>query len=66
MKARYTLPILFAAVLLLGGFQAKAASFVNGGFETADLTGWTTDTPSYGYNPFGTSYGVGMEGSHWA
>jgi hypothetical protein len=42
-------------------------SITNGSFETADLTGWsgTATSDGFGYNPFGTTYGSGMDGSHW-
>ena len=45
--------------------SAHAANLItNGSFETGDLTGWTS---SYGsLNPFGTTYGSGMDGTYWA
>ena len=44
---------------------AQAANLItNGSFETGDLTGWTSDSP-YGLNPFGTTYGLGMDGKYW-
>ena len=64
-------PAIFAASMLamvgVAG-QAHAISFVNGSFETGDLTGWsgTATTDPYGLNPFGTTYGVGMDGQWWA
>lgn len=43
---------------------ASAANFItNGSFETGDLTGWTST--SGGLNPFGTTYGSGMDGIYW-
>lgn len=44
--------------------SASAAGFVNGSFETGDLTGWMSNTPD-GLNPFGTTYGAGMDGTYW-
>ena len=44
--------------------RAEATSIVNGSFETGDLTGWTSSSP-YGLNPFGTTYGSGMDGTYW-
>lgn len=60
--------ILGTTALLAGAMlatSAQAANLItNGSFETGDLTGWTS---TYGsYNPFGTSYGAGMDGTHWA
>lgn len=56
---------LLAASLSLGlAGSAQAVGFVNGSFETGDMTGWTTDSP-YGLNPFGTTYGSGMDGTYW-
>ncbi len=64
-----TILTLAALALLLGGVgQATAAPMiVNGSFETGDLTGWsgTATTDGFGYNPFGTTYGSGMDGTHW-
>lgn len=42
-------------------------SITNGSFETGDLTGWsgTATSDGFGYNPFGTTYGSGMDGTHW-
>jgi hypothetical protein len=65
---KLTLAVLAAGLAVT--INANAA-FVNGGFETGDLTGWTSKEGAnsynpYGYNPFGTTYGAGMEGSHWA
>jgi hypothetical protein len=54
--------------LVLMPLAANATpSITNGSFETADLTGWggTATSDGFGYNPFGTTYGSGMDGSHW-
>jgi hypothetical protein len=42
-------------------------SITNGSFETGDLTGWsgTATSDGDGLNPFGTTYGSGMDGAHW-
>lgn len=64
MKPLITTLKSLAVIGLLSASQAKAVSFVNGSFETGDLTGWTS---TYGVlNPFGTTYGSGMDGAHWA
>ena len=57
---------LLAATLALGmcAAQAGVLTFDNGSFETGDLTDWTSDTGS-GLNPFGTTYGAGMDGRYW-
>ena len=63
------LNILAAAVALvglMGANTANAAGFTNGSFETGDTTGWTFSADAYGLNPFGTTYGVGMDGRYWA
>ena len=66
MKKKLQLAIVAASFAVAMNTSA-AISFVNGGFETGDLTGWggTATTDPYGYNPFGTTYGSGMEGTHW-
>ena len=56
-----------AALLLATGAVSTGAQaanlLINGSFETGDLTGWTS---TYGsYNPFGTTYGSGMDGKYW-
>lgn len=50
------------AVSFAGGASA-APSFVNGSFETGDLTGWTSTASTY--NPYGTGYGSGFDGTYW-
>ena len=63
------LHVLAAAVALLGLMGANAANatgFTNGSFETGDTTGWTFSADPYGLNPFGTTYGSGMDGLWWA
>ena len=54
-----------ASATSLSATSAQAVNLVtNGSFETGDLTGWTS---TYGVlNPFGTTYGSGMDGAHWA
>ncbi len=53
-----------ALVTSLGATGAQAVNLVtNGSFETGDLTGWTSTEGSY--NPFGTTYGSGMDGKYW-
>lgn len=60
----------FAAVaaacvgMSLAAGAASAQSFTNGSFETGNLTGWTSDS-NFGVNPFGTTYGQGMDGTYW-
>ena len=56
---------LLVVSLSVGAAGNAAAGFINGSFETGDLTGWTSTLP--GYNPFGTFYGAGMDGTylHW-
>ena len=59
---------ILAAAVLMGPLAAHAApAITNGSFETGDLTGWsgTATTDGFGYNPFGTTYGSGMDGTHW-
>lgn len=54
--------------LVLMPLAANATpSITNGSFETADLTGWsgTATSDGFGYNPFGTTYGSGMDGAQW-
>jgi hypothetical protein len=54
--------------LVLMPLAANATpSITNGSFETGDLTGWSgsATSDSEGLNPFGTTYGSGMDGSHW-
>ena len=60
MKKKLQLAIVAASFAVAMNTSA-AISFVNGGFETGDLTGWggTATTDGYGYNPFGTTYGSG-------
>jgi hypothetical protein len=63
-------PVLFAASMLAiagAASQAHAVTVVNGSFETGDLTGWsgTANTDGYGLNPFGTTFGTGMDGTWW-
>lgn len=55
------------AIACTVSMATHAALVVNSSFETADLTGWggTATTDTYGYNPFGTTYGSGMDGAHW-
>jgi len=64
-----TLRLGLAAVLaLLVPIAAQASPIVvNGSFETGDLTGWSgsATTDGEGLNPFGTTYGSGMDGAHW-
>lgn len=66
MNFRNTL-LASAALALAAAFGSTAAHanlLINGSFETGDLTGWS-DT--YGVlNPFGTTYGAGMDGTYWA
>src|SRR5438105_1003835 len=63
-RATWMLPAL---VLLLAGTGLAKADFVNGSFETGDLTGWsgTATTDGYGLNPFGTGFGSGFDGTYW-
>ena len=63
------LKTLSAALAMVGLFSvtgAHAIGFVNGSFETGDTTGWTVSADGYGLNPFGTTYGSGMDGKYWA
>lgn len=64
MKLRHFAAVgaLCLGVSLAAG-SASALGFVNGSFETGDLTGWTSTEGSY--NPFGTQYGQGMDGQYW-
>lgn len=59
--------MLLALALIMGGAAQSKADFINGSFETGDLTGWggTATTDVYGLNPFGTTYGSGMDGTYW-
>lgn len=60
--------LALAFAMALGSVGAQAAPvIVNGSFETASLSGWggTATTDGHGYNPFGTTYGSGMDGTHW-
>ena len=43
---------------------AQANLLVNGSFETGTLAGWSSSEGSL--NPFGTTYGAGMDGTYWA
>jgi hypothetical protein len=61
---RFAAPLAICLGLSLEVGSAQAVSFVNGSFETGDLTGWTSNSPS-GLNPFGTTYGAGMDGTYW-
>ena len=56
-----------AASLGLGLVGTAKADFINGSFETGTLAGWTIDAASAfdGLNPFGTTYGAGMDGTYW-
>lgn len=62
LKRLGTAALLAGAALVSTGAQANL--IVNGSFETGDLTGWTSDT-GFGLNPFGTTYGAGMDGTYW-
>lgn len=54
--------LTLATAAVTTGAQASNL-LINGSFETGDLTGWTS---TYGsYNPFGTTYGSGMDGTYW-
>jgi hypothetical protein len=64
MMKRLFLSGLLLASLCLSLTGTATAGFVNGSFETGDLTGWTSDSP-FGLNPFGTAYGSGMDGIYW-
>ena len=66
MKHKFHLLAAAATAALLSANPALAAGFVNGSFETGDTTGWTTSADSFGLNPFGTTYGSGMDGLWWA
>lgn len=65
MKSRLRLLSAVAVLLGLVGVNSAHAAFVNGSFETGDLTGWT-ESDGDGLNPFGTFYGSGMDGTYWA
>ena len=62
----HVLAAAVALVGLMGANTAHAAGFTNGSFETGDTTGWTFSADAFGLNPFGTTYGVGMDGLYWA
>lgn len=68
MKSK--LRLLSAAAVLLGlvGVNSAHAAFINGSFETGDLTGWTGSATQFGsgLNPFGATRGSGMDGTYWA
>lgn len=68
MKSKLRLLSAIAVLLGVVGVNSAHAAFINGSFETGDLTGWTGSATSdgYGLNPFGTSYGSGMDGTYWA
>ncbi len=53
-----------ASALALSAPAHAVNLITNGSFETGDLTGWTSDT-GFGLNPFGTTYGSGMDGTYW-
>lgn len=63
----FALSGFIAASLGLGLVGTAKADFVNGSFETGTLAGWTIDAASAGdgLNPFGTTYGAGMDGKYW-
>lgn len=65
MKLRHLAAVgaLCLGVSLAAG-SASALGFVNGSFETGDLTGWSSSA-GFGLNPFGTAYGSGMDGTYW-
>ena len=63
MRRFATISAIFLGMSLSAG-GASAVSFTNGSFETGDLTGWTSNTGD-GLNPFGTTYGAGMDGTYW-
>ncbi|MDC8774460.1 rhomboid family intramembrane serine protease [Roseateles albus] len=67
MKHKFHLLAATAATAaLMSANPASAAGFVNGSFETGDTTGWATSADGFGLNPFGTTYGSGMDGRYWA
>ena len=66
MKSKLHVLAATAALVGLLGANPAHAGFTNGSFETGDLTGWTSSADGFGLNPFGTTYGVGMDGLHWA
>ena len=59
--------LLVALAAALGPIASHGAAITNGSFETASLSGWggTATTDGHGYNPLGTLYGSGMDGTHW-
>jgi PEP-CTERM motif len=72
MKSRFHVVSAVALVLGLTVANNSQAGFTNGSFEaegptcTGDPTGWTISADGYGLNPFGTTYGTGMDGVCWA
>ena len=53
-----------ALTLALSATQAQAVELItNGSFETGTLAGWSSNAPNL--NPFGTTYGSGMDGTYW-
>jgi hypothetical protein len=53
-------------VATLGLACLARADFINGSFETGDLTGWVETVGPGVLNPFGTTFGAGMDGTFWA
>ncbi|PWU12045.1 MAG: hypothetical protein C5B51_01495 [Terriglobia bacterium] len=68
MMRRFVLSAFIVVSIGFGITGTAKADFVNGSFETGDTTGWTTTYSSFdsGLNPFGTTYGTGMDGTYWA
>ncbi len=60
--------LMLGVAVLLAPITTQAAPIItNGSFETGDLTGWsgTATTDGEGLNPFGTTFGSGMDGTYW-